>query len=79
MTNPEKQPPKKLLLRLPHALHEQVWELAAKQGVSTNELITLLVAGGVRFKLAQPKTRAQPKQPAEPPTHEEESREQHTD
>lgn len=38
-------------LRLPPALHEQVKAAAEKQDVSLNQMIVLLVAGGVGFKL----------------------------
>jgi predicted HicB family RNase H-like nuclease len=42
----------KLTLRVPPALHDQLIEQAAQQGVSLNALIVALLAGGVGFKLA---------------------------
>ena len=41
----------RLSLRLPPALHVQLTERAAEQGVSLNQLIVTLVAGGIGFKL----------------------------
>jgi hypothetical protein len=41
----------RFLLRLPPALHEQLTEQAAQQGVSLNTLIVALLAGGSGFKL----------------------------
>jgi hypothetical protein len=46
----------KLLVRLPHALHDRLKVVAIEQGVSTNTLIAVLLAGGVGFK-AVPRTR----------------------
>jgi predicted HicB family RNase H-like nuclease len=40
-----------LRVRMPPALHEQLVEEAARQGVSLNQLIVALLAGGVGFKL----------------------------
>ncbi len=42
-----------LNVRMPAALHEQLSEQAAEQGVSLNSLIVTLLAGGVGFKLAK--------------------------
>jgi len=36
---------------MPPALHEQLTERAAEQGVSLNQLIVTLLAGGIGFKL----------------------------
>jgi predicted HicB family RNase H-like nuclease len=41
----------KLMVRMPPALHEQLAAEAAKQGVSLNQLIVALLAGGISFKL----------------------------
>jgi predicted HicB family RNase H-like nuclease len=41
----------KILVRLPPALHEQLSAIAAEQGVSLNQLVVTLLAGGVGFKL----------------------------
>jgi predicted HicB family RNase H-like nuclease len=41
----------RLLVRMPPALHEQLARLAAEQGVSLNQLVVTLLAGGVSFKL----------------------------
>ncbi len=38
-------------MRMPSALHEQLAREAARQGVSLNQLIVSLLAGGVGFKL----------------------------
>jgi predicted HicB family RNase H-like nuclease len=40
-----------LKIRMPPALHEQLQQRAAEQGVSLNSLIVNLLAGGVGFKL----------------------------
>lgn len=37
---------------MPPALHEQLQQRAAEQGVSLNSLIVNLLAGGIGFKLA---------------------------
>ena len=36
---------------MPPALHEQLVEEARRQGVSLNQLVVTLLAGGVGFKL----------------------------
>jgi predicted HicB family RNase H-like nuclease len=41
----------KVLVRMPPALHEQLLRLAEEQGVSLNQLVVALLAGGVNFKL----------------------------
>lgn len=41
----------KLIVRMPPALHEQLAAKAAEQGVSLNQLIVALLAGGINFKL----------------------------
>jgi hypothetical protein len=60
MTNPTVAPiPRdaaKVLVRLPHSLHARLKVVASEQGVSTNTLIAVLLAGGVGFK-AVPRTR----------------------
>jgi predicted HicB family RNase H-like nuclease len=38
-------------VRMPPALHEQLQQRAAEQGVSLNSLIVNLLAGGIGFKL----------------------------
>lgn len=43
----------KILVRLPPALHEQLTILAEQQGVSLNQLVVVLLAGGIGFKLDQ--------------------------
>ena len=43
----------KLLVRLPHSLHEQIKTTAAQQGVSVNTLVATLLAGGIGFKLPE--------------------------
>jgi predicted HicB family RNase H-like nuclease len=42
----------KVLVRMPPALHEQLVRLAEEQGVSLNQLVVSLLAGGVGFTLA---------------------------
>ena len=49
-TQPVPRDAAKVLVRLPHALHEQVKVVAHEQGVSVNTLIATLLAGGVGFK-----------------------------
>jgi predicted HicB family RNase H-like nuclease len=39
------------MVRMPPALHEQLAAVAAEQGVSLNQLIVALLAGGIGFKL----------------------------
>jgi predicted HicB family RNase H-like nuclease len=41
----------KVLVRMPPALHEQLSRLAEEQGVSLNQLVVSLLAGGVGFTL----------------------------
>ena len=41
----------KVLVRMPPALHEQLVRLAEEQGVSLNQLVVSLLAGGVGFTL----------------------------
>ncbi len=41
----------KVLVRMPPALHEQLVKAAEEQGVSLNQLVVALLAGGVNFKL----------------------------
>lgn len=41
-----------LRVRMPPALHEQLTTEAARQGVSLNQLVVSLLAGGIGFKLA---------------------------
>jgi hypothetical protein len=50
----------KVLVRLPHALHDQLKVVAVEQGVSVNTLVAVLLAGGVGFKAIPrgPKRRA---------------------
>ena len=43
----------KVLVRLPHGLHDQLKQAAAAQGVSVNTLMAVLLAGGIGFKLDQ--------------------------
>jgi predicted HicB family RNase H-like nuclease len=43
----------KLLVRLPHDLHQQLKHEATEQGVSVNTLVVALLAGGLGFKLAE--------------------------
>jgi predicted HicB family RNase H-like nuclease len=38
---------------MPPALHERLSEEAARQGISLNQLIIVLLAGGIGFKLAK--------------------------
>jgi predicted HicB family RNase H-like nuclease len=40
-----------ILVRCPPALHEQLLRLANEQGVSLNQLVVVLLAGGIGFKL----------------------------
>lgn len=40
-------------LRMPPAMHEALTQRAADQGVSLNQLILLLLAGGIGFALAE--------------------------
>ena len=42
----------KVLVRMPPALHEQLSATAAEQGVSLNQLVVTLLAGGIGFTLA---------------------------
>jgi predicted HicB family RNase H-like nuclease len=44
-------PSGKFLVRLPVALHAELQRVAEEQGVSLNQLVTALLAGGVNFKL----------------------------
>lgn len=39
------------MIRMPPALHEQLAAKAAEQGVSLNQLIVTLLAGGIGFRL----------------------------
>lgn len=39
-------------VRMPADLHDQLKELAAQQGVSLNQLIVALLAGGTGWKLS---------------------------
>jgi len=41
------------LVRTSPALHEQLAALAAEQGVSVNQLVNVLLAGGIGFKLTE--------------------------
>jgi predicted HicB family RNase H-like nuclease len=41
----------KTQVRMPPALHDQLIERAAEQGISLNSLIVNLLAGGIGFKL----------------------------
>lgn len=41
----------KILARVPVALHEQLVAEAERQGVSLNQLVVALLAGGIGFKL----------------------------
>jgi predicted HicB family RNase H-like nuclease len=43
----------KILVRMPPALHEQLVAEAERQGVSLNQLVVTLLAGGIGFKLNQ--------------------------
>lgn len=49
---PEKAEPSKLLLRLPEGLHKTLRERAAQQGVSVNTLAMALLAGSLKWDLA---------------------------
>ena len=40
-----------MMVRMPPALHEQLAERAAQQGVSLNQLVVALLAGGIGFTL----------------------------
>ena len=40
-------------VRMPPALHDQLAALAAQQGVSLNQLMVTLLAGGIGFKLSE--------------------------
>lgn len=40
-----------ITVRMPPALHDSLRERAAEQGVSLNQLIVTLLAGGIGFKL----------------------------
>ncbi len=40
-----------ITVRMPPALHEQLSAKAAEQGVSLNQLVVTLLAGGIGFKL----------------------------
>ena len=42
---------RKLQVRLPPGLHEQLLEEARSQGISLNALIVALLAGGIGWKL----------------------------
>jgi predicted HicB family RNase H-like nuclease len=44
----------KFMIRMPPALHEQLAALAAQQGVSLNQLVVALLAGGIGFTLDTP-------------------------
>jgi predicted HicB family RNase H-like nuclease len=44
-------PSGQLMIRMPPALHEQLTQRAAEQGVSLNQLLVALLAGGIGFKL----------------------------
>lgn len=44
---------RKMQLRMPPAMHEALTQRAADQGVSLNQLILLLLAGGIGFALAE--------------------------
>jgi predicted HicB family RNase H-like nuclease len=41
----------KTIVRMPPALHEQLAAKAAEQGVSLNQLVVTLLAGGIGFRL----------------------------
>src|SRR4051812_30439634 len=41
----------KVLVRLPHSLHDQLRVRAAEEGISINTLIAVLLAGGIGFTL----------------------------
>lgn len=43
----------RILVRCPTALHEQLVALAAEQGVSLNQLIVTLLAGGIGFTMPE--------------------------
>jgi predicted HicB family RNase H-like nuclease len=47
----EGEPKVRTPVRLPKALHEQLVDEARRRGMSLNELMVLLLAGGVGFKL----------------------------
>jgi predicted HicB family RNase H-like nuclease len=38
-------------IRMPPALHQALIDRAAEQGVSVNQLVVVLLAGGIGFKL----------------------------
>jgi len=48
-TNPAKEAPKGLVLRLPRDLHEQATDAAAHEGVSLNTFLIAVIAGAVRW------------------------------
>ena len=41
----------RILIRMPPALHDQLSARAAEQGVSLNQLVVTLLAGGIGFTL----------------------------
>jgi predicted HicB family RNase H-like nuclease len=47
------EPGGRILVRLPLALHERLSALAREQGVSLNQLVVTLLAGGVGFKIGE--------------------------
>jgi predicted HicB family RNase H-like nuclease len=49
--NDEGEPKVRTPVRLPKVLHEQLVEEARRRGMSLNELMVLLLAGGIGFKL----------------------------
>lgn len=56
-----------LHVKLPLDLHTQLSARAADQGVSLNQLVVSLLAGGVRFRLKKPPKRAPKPNPLPPP------------
>jgi hypothetical protein len=50
-----KMKPARLNVRLPRALHQRLGAHARDQGVSLNTLMTALLAGGIGFKIDEPR------------------------
>jgi hypothetical protein len=46
----DRPPSRRLVLRLPASLHEQVSLAAVREGVSTNQFVAAVLAGAVRWQ-----------------------------